>query len=702
MSSARSMTCASRHLRPVGRAARAARRRPRGRRRRRRTCAGRGSSCRPGRAPRAHGYFTDASRLARVRLRPTARPSGATTLGSSRVSRRSVWALPSNPPMCALRSASARSPLWPNGGWPRSCARHAVSTTSGSQPSALPISRPTWATSSVWVRRVRTKSSLAGPEHLRLGAEPAQRRGVHEPRAVALERRARARLRAARGPSGRGRPRCRRGRGRRRDVPIGGVEVGAAHPSTRGRPVGATAAWRGTVSTLPPRRPPVRVTDARNGVAVNFMGNPARSASDQPDRAPDEEVGSPTSPDERRGELPDSVAGAHPAGRPRGAGRGQHRDRVAGPQRQAGRLGRRPGRRCSPRSTSSATSAPRSSRSARAGLVGLIVPELMQPGVPRVRPAHRVPAVLARVHPAAVHAVPGRHHRGRVRRDAPRPPGRRDRVRLRPARRHHREPRALPPAAQPRRADRAGQRLRRGRRRTRSSPPTTPPRWSSPSVTWSRSATGGSAWPSGRTGSCPRTRKVDAFTARAGASCSPTRPTPRTSSRRCSRSRAGRPPPPSCSTSGHTAIVCGSDLMALGAIRAARTLGLRVPEDVSVVGFDDSPLVGFTDPALTTVRQPVRGVADAAVDTPRRRDRRRRGARAPSCCSTPSSWCAARPAPHPPSPDRTGPTRPARSTDRPAPPDRPRSSPTPDPHRRPSDPRAPARTRPTTTRWDPP
>jgi LacI family transcriptional regulator, repressor for deo operon, udp, cdd, tsx, nupC, and nupG len=68
-------------------------------------------------------------------------------------------------------------------------------------------------------------------------------------------------------------------------------------------------------------------------------------------------------------------------------------------------------------------------------------------------------------------------------------------------------------------------------------------------------------------------------------------------------------------TSGHTAVVCGSDLMALGAIRAVRTLGLRVPEDVSVVGFDDSPLVAFTDPALTTVRQPVRGVADAAVDT---------------------------------------------------------------------------------------
>ncbi|MBE7701914.1 LacI family DNA-binding transcriptional regulator [Oerskovia sp. Sa1BUA8] len=65
--------------------------------------------------------------------------------------------------------------------------------------------------------------------------------------------------------------------------------------------------------------------------------------------------------------------------------------------------------------------------------------------------------------------------------------------------------------------------------------------------------------------------------------------------------------------SGHTAIVCGSDLMALGAIRAARSRGLRVPEDVSVVGYDDSPLIAFTDPPLTTVRQPVAAMGQAAV-----------------------------------------------------------------------------------------
>jgi alanine racemase len=65
---------------------------------------------------------------------------------------------------------------------------------------------------------------------------------------------------------------------------------------------------------------------------------------------------------------------------------------------------------------------------------------------------------------------------------------------------------------------------------------------------------------------------------------------------------------------GVTAIVCGSDLMALGAIRAARRRGLRVPHDLSVIGFDDSPLIAFTDPPLTTLRQPVAAMAAATVN----------------------------------------------------------------------------------------
>lgn len=64
---------------------------------------------------------------------------------------------------------------------------------------------------------------------------------------------------------------------------------------------------------------------------------------------------------------------------------------------------------------------------------------------------------------------------------------------------------------------------------------------------------------------------------------------------------------------GATGIVCASDPMALGVIRAVRALGLSVPEDVSVIGFDDSPLNAFLDPPLTSVRQPVPEMATIAV-----------------------------------------------------------------------------------------
>ena len=64
---------------------------------------------------------------------------------------------------------------------------------------------------------------------------------------------------------------------------------------------------------------------------------------------------------------------------------------------------------------------------------------------------------------------------------------------------------------------------------------------------------------------------------------------------------------------GCTALVCGSDLMALGVIRAVHQRGLTVPGDVSVVGSDDSSLLAFTDPPLTTVRQPVAAMGNAAV-----------------------------------------------------------------------------------------
>ncbi|MFH8750901.1 LacI family DNA-binding transcriptional regulator [Streptomyces rimosus] len=64
-----------------------------------------------------------------------------------------------------------------------------------------------------------------------------------------------------------------------------------------------------------------------------------------------------------------------------------------------------------------------------------------------------------------------------------------------------------------------------------------------------------------------------------------------------------------------TALVCASDMMALGAIRVARQRGLDVPRDLSVIGFDDSPLIAFTDPPLTTIRKPVPAMGQAAVRT---------------------------------------------------------------------------------------
>lgn len=64
-----------------------------------------------------------------------------------------------------------------------------------------------------------------------------------------------------------------------------------------------------------------------------------------------------------------------------------------------------------------------------------------------------------------------------------------------------------------------------------------------------------------------------------------------------------------------TAVLCFSDALAHGVIEAARDLGLRVPADLSVVGFDDNPLATRIRPALTTVRQDVevKGRAAAAA-----------------------------------------------------------------------------------------
>ena len=71
-----------------------------------------------------------------------------------------------------------------------------------------------------------------------------------------------------------------------------------------------------------------------------------------------------------------------------------------------------------------------------------------------------------------------------------------------------------------------------------------------------------------------------------------------------------------------TALFAFNDISAMGAIRAFREAGLRVPEDVSVIGFDDIQSAAYQSPALTTVRQPLREMGRIAAEILLRRIRR--------------------------------------------------------------------------------
>ncbi len=62
-----------------------------------------------------------------------------------------------------------------------------------------------------------------------------------------------------------------------------------------------------------------------------------------------------------------------------------------------------------------------------------------------------------------------------------------------------------------------------------------------------------------------------------------------------------------------TAMFCANDLMAIGAIRAIQEKGLRVPQDVAVVGFDDIETGRYFKPSLTTVRPPLEDIGDSAI-----------------------------------------------------------------------------------------
>jgi DNA-binding LacI/PurR family transcriptional regulator len=62
------------------------------------------------------------------------------------------------------------------------------------------------------------------------------------------------------------------------------------------------------------------------------------------------------------------------------------------------------------------------------------------------------------------------------------------------------------------------------------------------------------------------------------------------------------------------AVFAASDLLAIGAMHALGACGLRVPEDVAVVGFDDIPMANYVNPALTTVQQDTKRAGELLVE----------------------------------------------------------------------------------------
>ena len=62
-----------------------------------------------------------------------------------------------------------------------------------------------------------------------------------------------------------------------------------------------------------------------------------------------------------------------------------------------------------------------------------------------------------------------------------------------------------------------------------------------------------------------------------------------------------------------TAVFACNDMMALGAMRAVNDCGLQIPEDISLIGFDNIPISKSVYPALTTIAQPIKEMADLIV-----------------------------------------------------------------------------------------
>jgi len=70
---------------------------------------------------------------------------------------------------------------------------------------------------------------------------------------------------------------------------------------------------------------------------------------------------------------------------------------------------------------------------------------------------------------------------------------------------------------------------------------------------------------------------------------------------------------PSLFEAGVTALLCFNDMVAIGALKACRTQGIRVPDDISIVGFDGIDMAGYVTPTLTTVHQPKREMGNIAM-----------------------------------------------------------------------------------------
>ena len=62
-----------------------------------------------------------------------------------------------------------------------------------------------------------------------------------------------------------------------------------------------------------------------------------------------------------------------------------------------------------------------------------------------------------------------------------------------------------------------------------------------------------------------------------------------------------------------TAMFCSNDDMAMGAMKAVFDFGLHVPDDISIMGFDDNGISGYLSPGLTTVKRPIEKVSKAGV-----------------------------------------------------------------------------------------